>query len=425
LRHAVDEARQEILAGSEALCEAVAIVGRARERLEALLLPALPSAINATGVVLHTGLGRAPLSDEAIRAIVAAAGAAPLEVDLETGDRGDRQRHCRDLLCLLTGAEAALVVNNNAAACLLTLDALAVGREVVVSRGHLVEIGGAFRMPEIIAKSGARLVEVGTTNRTALRDYGAAIGENTAAILEVHTSNYRIRGFTEHPALPDLARLAHERGFPLLFDAGSGALFDLAGLGMPDEPVIDDAISAGCDLVCFSGDKLLGGPQAGIVVGRKALVDRLARDPLARAVRADKLALAALHATLQAHIRPHPGVPAVPALERIAESLPAIRERAAGVAAALASVTGLAAEVVECASQAGSGSLPDQEIPSAGVALRVDGLSPSRLARALREGCPPVFARIVHDAVLLDLRTVPSAQVEGLVDALRNLVAEA
>jgi len=429
LRESVDALRSHMAAeegatyGADALREA-AFQG-AHQILDRQLSPSLRRAINATGIVLHTGLGRAPLCDDAVAALRDCAQAVPLEIVPETGERGSRHAHCEELLCILTGAEAAFAVNNNAAACLLALDSLARGREVIVSRGQLVEIGGSFRMPDVVEKSGARLVEVGTTNRTYVRDYEAAITDETAAILDVHTSNYRIRGFTEQPDLRDLGELAHSHGLSFIFDAGSGALFDTARMGLPGEPVVGDAVQAGCDVVCFSGDKLLGGPQAGIAVGRAEKIDRMRKDPLARAVRAGKLTLAALQATLRAYIRPADSPGALPTIQRIAEPVTSVRARAGKVATALMDVNGVTAETVACTAQAGSGSLPDQEVASAGVTVRADGFRPDALARALRLATPAVYGRVSNNAVLLDLRTVPPDEVEELISVVVNVLRDA
>jgi len=422
LRRVVDGLRSALTAGEHSVSESdltpEAVVAQAHRELVRLLRPTMRRAINATGIILHTGLGRAHLSVEAVQAIADCARATPVEVDADTGARGSRHDHCEALLTALTGAEAALVVNNNAAACLLALDALASGKEVLVARGHQVEIGGSFRMPEVIAKSGARLVDVGTSNRVYRDDFARAITENTGAILDVHTSNYRITGFVCHPSRRELSQLARSRGIALIFDAGSGALFDAEALGLPHEPRIQDAVADGCDVVCFSGDKLLGGPQAGIAVGRKQPIERMKRDPLARAVRVCKLTLAALQATLAAYIRPEGQPTDLPAHRMIVEPADSVRRRAEEVAAALADVPELDVAVVACTSQAGSGSLPDHEIESWGLQVRHRTQGAEALARRLRQSEPAVFMRISDEAVLLDMRTVEPWEAEEVVSVL-------
>jgi L-seryl-tRNA(Ser) seleniumtransferase len=386
--------------------------------------PALRRAVNATGVVLHTGLGRAVLAPAARAAIDdVARGYSLLEVDLESGERGEREAGCAALLRELTGAPAATVVNNNAAACLLALAALARGREVVVARGQLVEIGGSFRIPEVMAESGARLREVGATNKVHLADYERAIGSETAAILKVHTSNFKVVGFTEDVPLERLARLARERGILLIEDLGSGNLLDparWAAGGFADiEPPVAASVAAGADLVTFSGDKLLGGPQCGIAVGDAEAVARLRRHPLFRAVRPDKLTLAALEATLRLY---RDGDPArdVPALALLLGPAEPIRVRAEALARALAPLAPrLEARAVPSEAQPGSGALPATTVPSFAVALRAPDLGAAALAARLRLGEPPVFARIRRDEVLLDCRTVLAGEEPEVEAAVR------
>jgi L-seryl-tRNA(Ser) seleniumtransferase len=381
---------------------------RALDDVRGRLTPSLRRVINATGVILHTNLGRAPLAAEALaNAAVVSGGYANLEYDLAAGARGHRHAHADALLRLLTGAEAALVANNNAAAVLLVLAALAAGREVIVSRGELVEIGGGFRVPDVLAQSGARLREVGTTNRTRLADYAAAIGPDTAVLLRVHPSNFTISGFTERPSLDELASLARRFELPLVEDLGSGWLgFDAADVpALASEPSVAASLRAGVDLVAFSGDKLLGGPQAGIVVGRRALVERAGRHPLMRAVRADKLTYAVLEATLalwtSAASRAR-----VPAYAMIAMTAGAVAARATRLCERLAHVPQLVLQVVEGASTIGGGSSPGSALPTTLVAASVEGLPASSLEARLRAGDPPVIARIAGDRVLIDLRTV-------------------
>ncbi|MGQ0511968.1 MAG: L-seryl-tRNA(Sec) selenium transferase [Betaproteobacteria bacterium] len=407
LRAELAARRAALKGGTGAALDEDAIVGALLARLDLAARPSLRPVFNLTGTVLHTNLGRAQLPAEAVEACARIqAGPANLEYDLEAGERGERDDHLEALLCRITGAEAATVVNNNAAAVLLALNALAAGREVPVSRGELVEIGGSFRIPDIIEAAGCTLREVGTTNRTHLRDFERAIGPNTAAILKVHTSNYAVVGFTAAPGEDELATLAHAKGLPFVTDLGSGSLVDLAHWGLPAEPTPMQALAAGADLVTFSGDKLLGGPQAGLVVGKRDLVERLRKNPLKRALRLDKGRIAALEAVLRLYLDP----------ERLAERLPALRQLArsrADIAAAaermkpllqawcgaLAGVT-----VADCASQVGSGSLPVDRLPSAALRISSSQVRPAAVAKALRGLPVPVIARIHDDATWLDLR---------------------
>ncbi len=376
--------------------------------------------INATGVVLHTNLGRALLSEAALARLSAVAGAyRNLELDLESKERGSRYAHVDALLRRLTGAEATLVVNNNAAAVLLALESLARGREGIVSRGELIEIGGEFRIPDIMQRSGARLREVGTTNRTHLRDYVQAIGPDTALLLKVHTSNYRVVGFTAGVSSRELSQLGRERGLPVMEDLGSGSLLDLSSHGFPDEPTVPHVVAAGVDLVCFSGDKLLGGPQAGLVVGRRELVQRLQKNPLNRALRIDKLTLAALEATLGAY-EAGDALQAIPTLRLLTEPMRTIRSRARRLLAALGPAlrSRLTATLFESTSQVGGGALPTVELPTLAVAVGVDAAQTRALDEALRRGVPPVIGRVADDRLLLDCRTVLPDQVRSLAAAL-------
>jgi len=380
-------------------------------RLRAEVAPRLRRVINASGVILHTNLGRAPLSKAAVDALAVAAGYSNLELDLETGKRGERAALVEGLLTSLFGAEAALAVNNNAAAVLLALTALARGKEVTVSRGQLVEIGGAFRMPDVMRLSGARMAEVGTTNRTRAADYEQAVTSRTAALLRVHTSNYRVTGFTESASLAELAEIAHRRGILLIDDLGSGATEAIG-----DEPTVAESVRH-CDVVTFSGDKLLGGPQAGIVVGRTEPVRRMARHPLARAVRIDKLTLAALEATLRQRLTGH--AEDLPVERMLRAPAGEMRRRAAFWSVKLAD-RGVETKLVEGASAAGGGSLPEHPVPT--VLLAIAGPA-SRLATALRRGVPPVIARVENDQCCLDPRTVLKGEDEDLVDAVEVAAA--
>jgi L-seryl-tRNA(Ser) seleniumtransferase len=392
LRAALAEAR----AAGEAR-PAGALLARAGELLDRP--PSLRPVLNATGVIVHTNLGRAPLATAALeRARAVAAGYANLEYDLDAGARGSRHTHLGALLAELTGAETGLAVNNNAAAVLLSLAALAAGREVIISRGELIEIGDGFRIPDILAQSGARLVEVGTTNRTSLRDYEAAIGPETAAIVRVHQSNFRMVGFTAAPGLGELAQLAARRDLALIDDLGSGQLLDLPDLA--DEPTARSSVEAGAQVVCFSGDKLLGGPQAGVIVGTAAALERIRRHPLARAMRIDKLSLAALEATLELYRDPQRALREVPVLAAAAEAAEAVRARAERLAGRLDG------EVVPTTARVGGGAVPLLEIASFACAL--DG--GEALAAALRAADPPVLALVREGRVLLDCRTLTDEQ---------------
>ncbi len=384
----------------------------------------LKPVINATGIVIHTNLGRAPLAAEAVEAVERVARAySTLEYDLAAGERGSRNCHVEALLRRLTGAEAALVVNNCAAAVTLALGALAGSGEVVVSRGELIEIGGSFRMPEVIAQSGARMVEVGTTNRTTIRDYANAVTEHTRVLLATHPSNFRIVGFTASPAPQALAGLAREHRLLLVRDLGSGSLIRLDELGPAAEPTVSECVADGADLVTFSGDKLLGGPQAGIVVGREQAIETLRRHPLARAFRIDKLSLAALVATLKLYEPPHDPRARVPVLRMIAERPEAVGRRAARLARELRGLEGVTARLADDASYAGGGSLPMSELPTKIVRLEAAGTSAAALAAKLRAADPPVIARISKNAVCLDPRTVLPEQTRTLTHVLRGALS--
>jgi len=397
-RAALARAREAIRAGEEP----GDVVALARAELERLSSFSQRGVINATGVILHTNLGRAPLAPTALARVVEVGGGySNLELDLESGARGSRQDHVGEALCRLTGAEAALVVNNNAAAVLLSLAALAEGREVVVSRGELVEIGDGFRIPDVLARSGARMIEVGTTNRTRAADYERAIGPETGALLRVHQSNYRIVGFTASVPTQELAQIAQRAGLPLVDDLGSGSLLDVG-----DEPTASSSLQQGADLVCFSGDKLLGGPQAGIVVGRAELVDRLRRHALHRALRADKLTLAALEGTLALLADPERARREIPVLRMLDEPIEVVRERAKRLA------TLVGGETEETVARVGGGALPLAELPSVACAVE------ESLAARLRLGEPPVVGIVRDGRLLLDARTLADAEVDQVARAL-------
>jgi len=408
------EARELILSGQ--LCPEEADLARQiSSRARELARPSLYPVINATGVIIHTNLGRAPLSQAAERAMREASAYCNLEYDLGAGERGSRYEHAEDLLCRLTGAEAALVVNNDAGAVLLALSALAAGREVILSRGQLVEIGGGFRVPDVMSQSGAILVEVGTTNRTYIQDYQRAIGPQTAMLLRVHCSNFRVIGFVHEVPLADMVNLAHSQGLLVVDDLGSGALLDTADFGLNHEPTVLESLASGADLVCFSGDKLLGGPQAGVILGKQGLVSTLRRHPLTRALRVSKAILAGLQATLLHYLKAE-ATEQIPVWRMIATPKQALEQRARSLAEWLRNA-GLQAEVRDGLSAVGGGSLPGETMPTTVVAMDVP--SPQDAAERLRTGVPPVVTRIEHDSLLIDLRTVSEQDEPALRQALK------
>jgi len=416
VREVLGQARQTIQAGEE--CPATEVlVALVLDRLERVTRPTLRPAINATGVIVHTNLGRAPLSQAARTAMLEAVRSySNLEYDLALGHRGSRYAHAAELLCRLTGAQAALVVNNNAGAVLLALTALARGREVIISRGQLVEIGGGFRIPDVLAQSGARLVEVGSTNRTRVRDFEAAISRGTAMLLSAHRSNFRVDGFTEDVSMQELVDLGRDRDLPVVNDLGSGTLLDTTVLGMLAEPTVQHSVQIGVQLVTFSGDKLLGGPQAGIIVGKRAYVDALREHPLTRALRVDKTTLAGLQATLLHYLRGE-ALEKVPVWRMIAMQPAELRLQAEMMADEL-HAAGIPAAVRDGRSTVGGGSLPGQTLPTTLVALRPP--SAEKLASRLRAGEPAVIARIEEGHLLLDPRTVQPDEHTTLLDSVRN-----
>jgi L-seryl-tRNA(Ser) seleniumtransferase len=409
IRSVLAEARVHLRDGASAVPSAEQLALEALARLDGEDRSSLRPLFNLTGTVLHTNLGRAMLADAAIEAALAAMrDAVALEFDLATGKRGERDDHVRGLLCALTGAEDATVVNNNAAAVLLCLNTLAGGREAIVSRGELIEIGGAFRMPDIMARAGVQLVEVGTTNRTHAKDYRAALTPQTGVILKVHPSNYRIQGFTAGVAASELAAIAAEANVPLMNDLGSGTLVDLARYGLQHEPTVREAVAEGAGIVTFSGDKLLGGPQAGFIVGKRALIEAINRNPMKRALRVDKIRLAAIEATLKLYRSPDRLAERLPTLRLLARSAADVADQARRLFPAVTNAVGrgFAVEVIECQSQIGSGALPLDTIPSAGLAIRshAGGHALEKIAQALRNLSRPVIGRIEDGALIFDLR---------------------
>jgi len=421
LREALDATRTAVRAGEIAEVSADAIAADAAAWLALKARRSLRRVINATGIVVHTNLGRSPLAETAIEAVAEVArGYSTLEYDVPSGQRGSRHVHVEELICRLTGAEAAMAVNNNASAVLLGLAALARRKEAIVSRGQLVEIGGSFRIPDIMRESGAKMVEIGTTNKTHLRDYKNAITSRTGLMLKVHTSNYRVVGFTEEVSLEELVALGAEHGVPVFEDQGSGVLIDLARFGLPGEPTIGAAVGAGADLVSASGDKLLGGPQAGILAGKREVIAKLKKHPLARAVRLDKMTLAALEVTLRLYLDERRLFAEVPTLRMLTMTQAELERRAGRLADAITSTCGEAYDVATAAdtSRAGGGALPMKDIPTTVVALTPRRGSATSLEERLRLGEPAVIARIKDDRLLLDPRTLREDEEAEVVSAL-------
>ena len=411
IRVEMDELRKFIgtCDSEEAAKEAIAnVVASIVKRAENMLQPNMRRVINATGTILHTNLGRAPISKEHMEHIAEiATGYSNLEYNLEAGKRGERYSHFEELLCKITGAEAAMAVNNNAAAVMLILSSLGKGGEVIVSRGELVEIGGKFRIPDVMEQSGATLVEVGTTNKTHFSDYEDAINENTAALLKVHTSNYRIVGFTESVAINELVPLAQERGIPVIEDLGSGVLIDLSKYGITYEPTVQDSIRAGADVVCFSGDKLLGGPQAGIIIGKKKYIDKMKKNQLTRALRIDKFTAATLEVVLQEYLSEERAIEKLPVLQMITKSVEKVEKEAKellNVLEGLELPVELAVE--DCESQIGGGSLPLERISSKAVTIKPTKISTAELEERMRFLPIPIIPRTLNDKILLDVRTI-------------------
>lgn len=422
LRNQILDATQTVT--SEQLSDA-AVMAAVKKRVASTLAPKLIPTINATGVVIHTNLGRSLLCGEALDNIRTIAGRySNLEFDLTAGRRGSRYTAVEGILCEISGAEAAMVVNNNAAAVLICLETFARGRKVVVSRGELVEIGGSFRIPDVMVKSGAILTEVGTTNRTHLRDYEDAIDDQTALLLKVHKSNYSVVGFTAEVALDEMVDLGRRRGVPVLEDLGSGTFVDLSDYAMVKEPTVQDSVTAGVDVVTFSGDKLLGGPQAGIILGKKALIDQIKSNPLNRALRIDKMTLAALESTLRLYRHPQRAADVIPTLRMLTLALPLIQERADKLVGRLESLNDTRLEICQFArsSRVGGGALPLQELPSVCVGIRIQGITVNALQRRMRAHNPPIIARIEDDLFLMDVRTLQTEEIDLTVDAIRTLL---
>lgn len=409
---------------SERDLELDSVAAAVAARVDAMLEPALRKVINATGVVLNTNLGRAPISGTAVGHLVRiATGYCNLEIDLETGKRGKRSAKINALLRLITGAEAGMVVNNCAAAILLAVNAFAKNKEVIVSRGELIEIGGSFRLPEVIEAAGGILREVGTTNRTRAADYRKAINQSTGLMVRCHRSNFEIRGFTEQVTLEELTKLAREMEVPVLEDLGSGVLFDVGAAGLKGEPTVREVVASGCDLVAFSGDKLLGGPQAGIIVGRKSAVERLSKHPLYRALRVDKVSLALLEQTLLAYLTPEPETK-LPVLSMIATAASDIKARAENFARTVCDATSkIECRVVQTHAAAGGGSLPEQSIESYGVVVAVPGIKPAKLMERLRSASTPVIAIVQDERVILDFRTITASDEKLLLETITLIAA--
>jgi L-seryl-tRNA(Ser) seleniumtransferase len=428
-RQVLDAVREEIRSGDisdEKELSVDRILGRIEHCLNEKFTPSLKKAVNATGVILHTGLGRAVLPPDARKAIAdVAEGYSTLATDVETGKRSHRDVHLDDLLKELTGAEDATVVNNNAAATMLVLNTLADGKEVIVSRGQLVEIGGSFRMPDVMAASGAILKEVGTTNKTHLKDYLAAVGENSGAIMRVHHSNYRIVGFASEPSIEELVGLAKKLDLYVFDDLGSGALVDLKAYGIEHEPLVQDSIEAGVDVACFSGDKLIGGPQAGIIVGKTSIIAKIRKNPLTRAFRIGKMTIAGMEATLRLFLRPERLAEEHPIYRMLAMELEEIERRTEAMVKVIGAGIGERAgiSVIDGGSQVGSGAVPVETIPTRLIQITPKDISAETLGQELRRNSPPIFTRVQKGAVWIDLRTVTEDEEKIICDALLRIIA--
>jgi len=421
LRGLLEDIRGEIRGGKRAEVDEERLAGELRARLVRLTSPVGRRAINATGIMLHTGLGRSPLCREAVAAVAGGCNYSVLQASLESGDRSLREEKIQRMLVELVGCEAATIVNNNAAATMLILNTMAKGKEVIISRGQLIEIGGSFRMTEVMGQSGAVLREVGTTNRTHLRDYEQAINENTGAIIHVHTSNYRIRGFTGTPEVKELCELGRRRSIPVMDDLGSGAIVPLKEFGISDEPLVRDSIAAGSEVVCFSGDKLICGPQAGIICGKKGWIEKIRKNPFARMFRVCKLTLAGMEATLPHFLNGtfREGIPFYRMLARKVEDLAKDAER---VVEGLKGIEGLSAGIGDDVAYVGSGSIPDEGVASRVVRIAHQKIAADEVGRRLRMGIPSVFGRLQDRQVVLDMRTLLAGEVEMVVEAVKDAV---
>jgi L-seryl-tRNA(Ser) seleniumtransferase len=426
IREIIDVRRKEILEGLTVDLSEESIMADIESTIERLTSYSLRPLINATGVVIHTNLGRSILSERALENIKQVAGSySNLEYDLEEGKRGKRYVHIKRILREVTGAEDALIVNNNAAAVMLCLNTLAKGKEVIVSRGELVEIGGSFRMPEVMAASGALLREVGTTNKTHLYDYERAINDNTALILKVHKSNFRVTGFTEEVSIEDLVNLGRSYQIPVMFDLGSGCLIDLRPFGINDEPVVKDIVKSRVDITTFSGDKLLGGPQGGVIVGKREYIERIHKNPMTRAVRIDKLTLAGFEATLMEYIDEEKAVENIPTLRMLLQRPEEIKGRANKIVKRLKKeIKDAHITVMEDSSRAGGGSLPEVDFPTYVASIKSDKISTNKLNERLRKGTPPIIARIKEDSLIIDARTVRDEDLEILLKGIRKALSE-
>ncbi|MDQ7031670.1 MAG: L-seryl-tRNA(Sec) selenium transferase [Desulfonauticus sp.] len=428
----LEHIRQKIKTGSigEQNLKSATFENHLKDFLYHKLQPNFKKVINGTGVIIHTNLGRSLLAKQAIKAVTLACNNySNLEFNLETGQRGSRYAHVEELLCLITGAQAALVVNNNAAAVLIVLETLAKNKEVIVSRGELVEIGGSFRIPDVMAKSGAILKEIGTTNRTHLKDYKQAINENTAALMKVHTSNYRILGFYKSVSLSQLASLAKEHHLPLIEDMGSGNLLSFAQVSKNnnflkdfDEPTVQESIRAGVDVISFSGDKLLGGPQAGIIVGQKKFIDQIKTNPLNRAVRIDKMTLAALEATLRLYLDLEKALTEIPTLKMIFISPSTLKNRATKLAHKLKQLPDISAKTCRSTSKIGGGSLPETTLPTYLVQIKIKNLTPEQIRKKLLQANPPIIGRIENDIFCLDVRCLLSSDLPIIVKIFKSII---
>jgi L-seryl-tRNA(Ser) seleniumtransferase len=424
VRETLDALRDEVRAGGTAPAGPEELAPRVLACLEDEMGPGLRRVINATGIVAHTGLGRSVLPPDAMEAIAEQArGYCLLQVDRETGGRSKRDVHCEELIRELTGCEAAVVVNNNAAATMLTLNTMAEGKEVIISRGQLVEIGGAFRIPDVLRRSGATLVEVGCTNKTHLRDYEAAINERTGLLMKVHTSNYRLLGFVKEVPIEEMAELGKRRGVPVVDDLGAGALIDMREFGFPEEPLVQDSVAAGADLITISADKLIGGPQGGIILGSAEAIAKVRKNPIARVVRVGKLTLIALEAALKYFLDKKRALAEHPTTRMLTMPMEELERRARVIAEEIGAVPGVTVEVVEETSEVGSGAFPAHEIPTFVVSIDAPGLSTEELALDLRKRALPVFARVKKDRLLLDPRTVQDDELSEVAEAVREELA--